>query len=301
MLKRIIAIALVLILALGALAGCGKDKDSGGIPIGSDTDDSENQNEQKLTAPNGESIILPKTITSVVTVSPAAENIFDELGFSSKVKASYGVDENCTDAIISAKPDVVIYDIGASIDTDAIKAADIIAIELPLCKSMADVKKHISFIGNMMGIRTEEKVKSITDALNVMQLSTSTIKKVSVYFELGYDSETDKYMTIAPYSYIYEVLSSAGGESIFGVDSGYEGFISVSADEILAANPAVIFTLGSADDIKSREGWDSIAAVKNEQVYEIEDISPSFVAVDAAQSMHEVLSLILFGEDTENK
>lgn len=297
--KRIIAIALVLLFAFGALAGCGKDKDSGGIPLGSDTGDSENPDEQKLTAPSGESVTLPKTVSSVITVSPAAKNIFDELGLSSKVKASYGVDEDCTDAIITAAPDVVVYDSGAAIDTDAIKAADIIAIELPVCNSMADVKKHISFIGSMMGVSTEDKVKSITDDLNVMQLSTSNIRKLSVYFELGYDSETGKYMTIAPYSYIYEILSSAGGESIFGVDSDYEGFISVTADEIIAANPAVIFTLGSADDINSREGWDSIDAVKNGYVYEIEDIAPSFIAVNAAQSMHEVLSPILFGEDAE--
>jgi len=299
MLKKIIAITLVLILALGALAGCGKDKDSGGIPLGSDTDDAEDQNEQTLTAPNGESITLPKNITSVITVSPAAKNIFDELGLSSKVKASYDVDKDSTNDIINAKPDVVIYDNGAAIDTDAIKNADIIAIELPVCNSMADVKKHITFIGNMMGIATQDKVKSITDDLNVMQLSTSNIKKLKVYFELGYDSETGKYMTIAPYSYIYELLSSAGGDSIFGVDSGYEGFISVTADEIIAANPAVIFTLGSAEDITSREGWDSIDAIKNGYVYEIEDIAPSFIAVDAAQAMHEVLSPILFGDKTE--
>ncbi len=291
MTKRITALlmALMMIFSFALLTSCGEDEpeDQGGLPINGDDGD----DEVSLTAPDGSTVELPETIEKIVTVSPAAKSIIEQLGAGSKITASYDVTADATNDIVSAKPEVVLYDEGAAIDIAAIEAADIVAIKLPTADSMATVKAHITFVGKMLGIGTESVVEAITKAFTSLQITSSAWDKPSVYVELG--NGDDGYYTVAPYSYVYEMVSSAGGNNIFGSSSEYEGFITVTADEIIAANPAVIFTTGAVEDITGREGWSEIAAVANGHVYSIENLIPSGDAVAAAQSMSEFLEAVV--------
>lgn len=291
MAKRITALlmALMMIFSFALLTSCGEDDpaDQGGLPIGDGTGDED----VSLTAPDGSTVELPGTIEKIVTVSPAAKSIIEQLGAGSKITASYAVDADATNDIVSAKPEVVLYDEGAAIDVAAIEAAEIVAIKLPTADSIATIKAHITFVGKILGIGTESTVEAITKAFTSLQITSSEWEKPSVYVELG--NGEDGYYTVAPYSYVYEMVSSAGGNNIFGADSEYEGFITVTADEIIAANPAVIFTTGSVEDITGREGWSEVAAVANGQVYIIENLIPSGDAVAAAQSMSEKLEAVV--------
>lgn len=286
--KRIISIVLsvIMLLSVISLASCGDDSGND-LPIGVGDDSGDNV----LTAPDGSTVTLPKNVTKVVTVSEAAENIFEALNVSDKIIASYSVDEDATSAIVSANPEVVIYDEGAAIDVSAITAAGIVAVKLPVADSVATIKNHISFIGKVTNVSSDSIIDSITKSLNTMQLATASWEKLNVYVELG--SGDDGYYTIAPYSYVYELLSSAGGINIFGTDSELEGFVTVSEADILAKNPDIILTTGSVDDILGRDAWSECTAVANGNVFSIGEIVASNKIVSIAQKMNDYINGVM--------
>ena len=289
MTKRLFTIflAVVMIVAAISLTACGDNSDSGPDNLPPVNDGGNSTGKTTLSAPDGSTVEMPASVTKIVTVSPSAKSIIDALGKSSVIVGSYGVDEDATSKIVSAAPEVVLYDEGAKIDVAAIEAANIIAVKIPNPTSMTAVNSHITFIGRVIGASTDSMTTSITNDMNALRTMSQSTPKLNVYFEIG--SGDDGYYTVAPYSYIYEVLSAAGGVNIFGESSGKEGFVTVSADEIIAANPDVIFTLGSASDITSRDGWSEINAVVNGHVYTIDKMNGSSDAVAAGQSMSDTL------------
>lgn len=287
--KRIISLlmAAVMVAAVLSLASCGDDSGSD-LPIGIGGNAT---GDNVLTAPDGSTVTLPQTVTKVVTVSEAAKSMFASLGVSDKIVASYGVDEDATSAIVSAKPELVIYDEGAAINVETITGAGIAAVKLPAANSVATIKNHLSFIGKVMNVSAESIIDSITKSLNTMQLATAEWQKLNVYVELG--SGEDGYYTAAPYSYVHELLSSAGGNNIFGTDSGLEGFVTVSADDVLAKNPDVIFVVGSASELLAREGWGDCTAVKNGNVFELEAPVASADVTSIAQAINDALNAVM--------
>lgn len=291
--KRILSmlIAAVMLVTAMSLVSCG-DEGGSDLPINAGGDAT---GDNVLTAPDGSTVTLPKTVTKVITVSDAAKSMFETLKVSDKVVASYDVSEDATSAIVTAKPELVIYDEGAAIDVSAITGAGIVAVKLPVADSVATIKNHLSFIGKVMNVSAESVIDSITKSLNTMQLATAEWQKLNVYVELG--SGEDGYYTVAPYSYVHELLSSAGGNNIFGADSGLEGFVTVSADDILAKNPDVIFTTGSVDDILNREGWSECTAVANGNVFSIGELVASSEVVNIAQSMNNSLNDVMNPEE----
>ncbi len=286
--KRIISmlLSIIMIVSVLSLASCGDDSGND-LPIGPDNDTGDNV----LTAPDGSTVTLPKNVTKVVTVSDAAKSIFTALNKADKVIASYDVNEDATSAIVSAKPELVIYDEDAKIDVSAITSAGIVAVKLPVADSVATIKNHLSFIGKVMNVSAESIIDSITKSLNTMQLATAGWEKLNVYVELG--SDENGYHTIAPYSYVHELLSSAGGNNIFGTDSGLEGFVTVSEADILAKNPDIILTTGSADDILNREGWSECKAVVNGNVFSIGELVASNEVVSIAQEMNDHINSVM--------
>ncbi len=287
--KRILSmlIAAVMLVSVFSLASCGDDSGND-LPIGVGGDATGNN---VLTAPDGSTVTLPKTVTKVITVSDAAKSMFETLKVADKIVASYDATEDATSSIVSAKPELVIYDEGAAIDVSAITGAGIVAVKLPVADSVATIKNQLSFISKVMNVSAESVIDSITKSLNTMQLATAEWQKLNVYVELGFGD--DGFYTVAPYSYVHELLSSAGGNNIFGADSGLEGFVTVSADDVLAKKPDVIFTTGSVDDILNREGWSECTAVANGNVFSIGELVASSEVVNIAQAMNDNLNAVM--------
>ncbi len=294
--KRIISMLLsvIMIVSVLSLASCGDDSGND-LPIGPGNETGDNV----LTAPDGSTVTLPKNVTKVVTVSDAAKSMFTALNKADKIVASYGTDEDATSAIVSAKPELVIYDENAKIDVSAITSAGIAAVKLPVADSVATIKNHLSFIGKVMNVSAESIIDSITKSLNTMQLATAGWEKLNVYVELG--SGEDGYYTVAPYSYVHELLSSAGGNNIFGADSGLEGFVTVSEADVLAKNPDIILTTGSADDIINREGWSECTAVVNGNVFSIGELVASNEVVSIAQEMNDHINSVMNPSEDDAK
>ena len=91
------------------------------------------------------------------------------------------------------------------------------------------------------------------------------------------------------------MINLVGGENIF-VDQN--GWVSPSAESVIEKNPDVILTNvnyvpDAVKEIKGREGWQNIAAVKNGKVYLVDTNSssrPSQNIVKALKQMAEFIN-----------
>ncbi len=88
-------------------------------------------------------------------------------------------------------------------------------------------------------------------------------KKAKVWFELD-----PNLFTVGGDTFMNELIERAGGKN---VAEGLKGWPKVSPEQVVKWNPDVIFTTyGGVEEIKKREGWQSLAAVKENRVYALD-------------------------------
>ncbi|MCB5251011.1 MAG: helical backbone metal receptor [Candidatus Cloacimonadales bacterium] len=88
----------------------------------------------------------------------------------------------------------------------------------------------------------------------------------------------DPIMSVSAESYIGSLVELAGGINIFPVLE--RDYSRVKNESIILANPDVIITTYPGidkDTIKNRKGWEHINAVKNNEIYTIEDVNPDLI------------------------
>lgn len=124
-------------------------------------------------------------------------------------------------------------------------------------------KKADALIGQM-----ESRIKRINDKVKLIPQE----KRLSVFIEIG----IDPLMTAGRGSFVDELITLAGGINIASdLSRSYSYF---SSEQVLRRNPDCII-LGYMDkewdkaEVKSRLGWENIAAVKNNRIYS--DIDPN--------------------------
>jgi ABC-type Fe3+-hydroxamate transport system substrate-binding protein len=275
--KKLIAIicAALLVMIPLALVSCG-EKESGGIQINKDTGtvDDGTRTVKNLA---GESVKIPASVTKVVSLSPSATIILAGLGETGKlvgvdsVSAGVeGVTASTTDASAAASLGAEVAFVSAGADTSALTAAGTVVFEIGTPESMIGVKDIIRLVAAVVGKTDagESLVTAMTNSINVSQLSTSGAAKSSVYLDLGDNTTTGSG------TYLAEALSAAGATSIFADKTG---IITVTDEEIIAANPEFIFTTGSASDFSGDE-WAGVSAVANGYVYEIDPLFTKYAS-----------------------
>ncbi len=107
----------------------------------------------------------------------------------------------------------------------------------------------------------QEKIDTIKDIVK-------KLPKKTVYWEVWHEP----FMSAGNASYINDVIISAGGENIFADIS--QAYPVVSEESILIRNPDVMLlpthTNTTLDIILSRDGWESLKAIKNSSIYFID-------------------------------
>ncbi|HID93504.1 MAG TPA: cobalamin-binding protein [bacterium (Candidatus Stahlbacteria)] len=101
-------------------------------------------------------------------------------------------------------------------------------------------------------------------------------------------------------SFINEMISLAGGKNI--MDDIDQPYPIVNAEEIIRRNPEVIIIAHEGGiDPRKRLGWQSIAAVKNEQIYK--DIDPNILMRPGPRIVDGIKALIkcIYPEFTEKE
>jgi len=201
-----------------------------------------------------------------------------------------------TDKILALEPDLVL----AFSDLQRDIVAELIAAGVTvLCtnqRSFDDVLRTILLIGGALGCAqaARDLVDDIADEVKqVREYSSVWAHRPRVYFEEWMDP------LIAGIRWVSEMIEIAGGHDVFADLRGRhdaQGRV-VSAAEVARRDPEIIFAswCGKPLDtaaIASRPGWDHIAAVRAQRIYELEGedvLVPGPSLILGLRRMHDLI------------
>lgn len=183
--------------------------------------------------------------------------------------------------MIALSPDIIFLPgmlrYGGADPFQILSNSGIDVVDIPTSTSIAEIMEDIRTIAAVMGAQDEGEaiVSEMEREIDAIRALASEVAQTrTVYFEIEG----------APHMYSFgggvflnEMIELAGGVNIF---ADREGWLSVSPEAVLAANPDVILTnVGWVDDpvgdILNRPGWEAVSAVRNGEVYFIDTNSSS--------------------------
>lgn len=266
----------------------------------------------------GNEFNVPKEVNTIISTAPSNTEILVDLGLSDKLVAvdKYsadveGISEELTkidfrnpdaEVIIALNPDIVIASgHNKSGDEDPfalIKEAGIPVAYIPSSYSIDGIYGDIEFIASLT-----DKEKAGKDLINSMKKEVEAIKtigdtikdKKNVYFEIGAGSGL---YTFGNETFLNEMIETIGANNVFGEENSW---ITVTPEAVIDANPDVILVnspgtneagLAAVEDILGREGWDTITAVKNGDVYQIDKNSSSRASQNIIKALKEMAKAI---------
>lgn len=297
---------LLLIIAAVMLAAC---SDS------SKDDSSKSEGSYTVVDDRGKEITFDKVPETVVSLQPSNTEILFELGVGDKIIGATEYDyypeeakkiERVSDIvktnnerIVELNPDVVFaYTIGGEEKVEQLESAGIKVFVIKASESLDEIYGDIHQIAEVMGVKEkgDEVVNNMKSSLASIQEKTSQVKeKKTAYFEV---SPAPDIWSLGSRTYQQELMEIAGIENIYKDQTSW---FSVTEEDLLSRNPDVIITTvnteGAVNEILSRPGWDALKAVKNKEVYYLnEDIlsRPGPRITQAAEEMAKTIYPDLF-------
>ena len=304
--KRNIAAILGLLIMVLIFTAC----------TGRNTASSASVNAESGVRPNtdreGFAIVLPEKINTIVSIGPSNTEILVALGFGSRIAAvdiysadvaglspntSARLDILALDAeyIMNLMPDIIIITgmaRGGREDNPLalVSAVGITVIYMPTSVSIAAIMEDIRFIAAVMDAREagEGLISTMQSEINRISQTAATIsEKRKVYFEI---SAAPWMYSFGTGTFLNEMIELTGAVNVF---KDQNGWISVSDEALLAANPDVILTsVDYLDDpineILQRPGFDAITAVRNGNVRRIDTASSNRPSHNIIRALNEI-------------
>ena len=266
----------------------------------------------------GNEFNLPAEINTIISTAPSNTEVLVGLGLADKLVAvdKYSADVEGVskdlpkidfrnpdaEAIIALNPDIVIasgHNKAGDEDPFAlIKEAGIPVAYIPSSYSIEGIYGDIEFIASLTDTEKEGKelVNSMKKEVDAIKAIGDTIQdKKNVYFEIGAGSGL---YTFGNETFLNEMIETIGATNIFGEENSW---ITVTPEAVIDANPDVILAntpgtneagLTAVKDIVSREGWDTITAVKNGDVYQIDKNSSSRGSQNIIKALKEMAKAV---------
>lgn len=290
-------LALIIALSMFIISGCSSQQD------------------RTVTDREGTEVNIPKKIEKIISTAPSNTEVLMALGLGDKLVA---IDKYSTDiegvntelpqidfsnpdaeTIIGLEPDIVIASghnkTGSTEDPfKAISEAGIPVVYIPSSDSIDGIYKDIEFIAEV--VNEKSKGKEIIDDMKaqvdeIKAIGDTISDKKSVYFEI---SPVPYLSSFGKSTFLNEMIEIIGAENIFANE---DGWISPTAEAIIDANPDVIITNAEymenpTGEIKSRNAWENINAIKNNEVYLVDKNAssrPSQNVVKALKQMAEAV------------
>lgn len=293
--KKITLLLLSAIMSITLLVGCGNKTTT-------------------MTDRAGNEFTVPEKVEKIISTAPSNTEILMALGLGDKLVAidNYssdieGINEDLTkidfrnpdaEAIVALEPDLIIasgHNAEGSEDPFAVvKEAGITVVYLPSANSIDGIYEDINFISEVTDKKAEGK--KIVDELKseveeIKAIGQSIIDKKKVYFEIG---SMPTLYSFGKNTFLNEIIEIIGAENIF---AGEESWISASEEAIISANPDVIITNETYIDnateiIATRPGWDTINAVKNNEVFLVDNNASSRGSQNIIKAIKEIAKVV---------
>lgn len=300
--KRKIALILTAAMLVVSMAGCQK------------TEKTEKKDAEITKDLAGNEIVLPESTDKIMSLASSCTDIIAGLGAADSLiaidkysAAIEGVPQDLmqfdmmkpdTEQIIAQGADVVFVTSMSNAGGDdvfkPVRDAGICVVAIPSASSIEEIEKSIRFIGDVLG--RDKDAESLvmdmeTEIDRVKEISSKITDKKKVYFEIGAEP---KLYTFGTNTFLNEMLTLIGAENIFADQAEW---ITVSEESVVNANPDVILTnVGYSEhpveDVLNRNGWESVNAVKEEQVYFINQNASSLPTQNIIVALKEMAEAV---------
>ncbi|WP_153730329.1 ABC transporter substrate-binding protein [Sporosarcina obsidiansis] len=324
--KKFWQLLLTALLAVLLLAACGNDNKKEETPGDSDKATEETNTDQTegtaypytINDSSGEDVTFEKAPEKVISLIPSNTEILFGIGAGDRVIAVTENDDYPAEVadldkvgdynvniekVISLKPDVVFaHDMMLSSSEEGlnqIRDAGIPVVVVPTAETFDETYETISVFGEIMN-KNEEADQIIKD----MQAKVDEIKekaaditdKKRVFIET---SDAPEIYAPGKNTFPQQFLDMINAENVVTE----EGWVMISPETIVDENPDVIIAMHGTpdiiDSIKKRDGFDTITAIKEDQVVRVDENITSRTGPRLAEGLEAFAKAIypeVFGE-----
>jgi iron complex transport system substrate-binding protein len=273
---------LSLILIVSLVAGCAA-QDQGSVSFQSPKKPQGIKYPVDVKDQTGRIVKIEKEPQRIISLIPSNTEIAFALGLGKKV---VGVTDNDdypaevksvpkvggikinVEQVVALKPDLVLAN--TANDQATIQNLEKLGLDVLVLdgKNVKEVYRAISIVGvaTNRAHEADEMVANMQEKIRRVFAKTAHLpkeKKAKVWIELDptlFTSGEDTFMN--------ELVKLAGGEN---VAAGMKGWPQVSAEQVIKWNPDVILnTWGGDKQILTRKGWETVNAVKNKRVHNLD-------------------------------
>lgn len=252
----------------------------------------------------------------VISLAPASTSILLDLGAGDLLVAtdswstrlsgvpaglpSFDMMKPDVERIAELEPDLLIVsaitEAGSGVNPfERIGGTGIKVVILPSSADIAGIEADVTLIAGLVG-RDEAGKKAnqrMNDAIARIEKIARAIpadKRRTVVFEI---ESAPWIYTFGSGTYLDDLLARAGAVNAFASEKGW---IAVSAEAIIKANPDVILTnVAQADpvaEISKRPGWGAVKAVRESRVYRIDNTTSSQPAPACVRALEEIAEAV---------
>ncbi|WP_068677289.1 ABC transporter substrate-binding protein [Oceanobacillus sp. Castelsardo] len=323
--KKLISLLFLMFFAIGIIAGCGSEE-----PDNANTDNNAEDTEQveqtedasfpvTITDGTDQEVTIEKEPERIVSLIPSNTEIAFALGLGDKV---VGVSDNDNypnevadiekiggmefniEKIISLEPDLVLAHASsmgsAEEGLQQLRDSGIPVLVVNDATNFDQVYDSIQMIGKVTNTQ-EEAETIITDMKNEIDDIQEKVKEVtekkSVIFEI--QSAPEIYVA-GKNTFMDELLFIVNAEN--AVEE--EGWPQLDEEALISYNPDIIittdYTENIVEQIKERNGWEEVTAVKEDQVFDIDSdlvSRPGPRLVEGAKEIAKAVYPEIFSEE----
>ncbi|HNH26833.1 MAG TPA: cobalamin-binding protein [Anaerolineales bacterium] len=264
--------------------------------------------EVTLTAPAQRVVSLAPSNTEILFAVGAGDQVIGRDEFSDYPAEATSIEsvggsmgEYSAEAIVALEPDLVL---AAEINTpelvSQLEDLGLTVYYLSNPTTIEEMYTNLEIVGQLTGHDTTEMVDSLKARVAAVDEKIAPISsRPSVFYEID-ASDPSKPWTYGPGSFGNLLIERAGGFNI--ASDAPDSYPQLSLEQVVVANPSVIL-LGDSmwgvtpESVLDREGWNTILAVQNNQIFPIDDnlISrPGPRLVDGLEALAKILHPGLF-------
>lgn len=296
--KKLYSLLVLLFLVTGIIAGCGANEENSATNEGNATTDQAESTKDSafpvtITDALDEKVTIEKDPEKIVSLIPSNTEILFDLGAGEEVVgvsdfANYpeetadiekigGMEFN-VEKIISLKPDLVLAHGSSAHNSEAglqqLRDAGITVLVVNDATSFDGVYDSIEMIGQATG-ETEQAETTISDMKQQLEDIQAKAEEISE------DDEKEVFVEVAPAPEIFSPGKNTFMDDMLtmihakNVTHDQDGWNQIDQEAIIKANPDVIittygyYTENPIKQVLSRDGWQDVTAVKEEQVVDV--------------------------------
>lgn len=262
----------------------------------------------------GNAIVVPEEITSIISLAPSVTEVLLDLGLGDKIVAidtnsvgreglseelpAFDLTNPDVEKLIEMNPSIIfVSNLSTWEGEEVFKPLvdlGICVVCIPSSDSIQAIMDDIIFIGQVVGATegSEAIVSQMKEEMDAIRAIGETVEeKKTVFFEIA----------AAPYIYSFgsdvflnEMIEMIGAKNIL---ADQKGWMPVEPETVVNANADVILTNvnyieNPTEEIKAREGWEEMTAIKEGQVYYIDNTSSSLPNHNIIKALKEMAKAV---------